>query len=395
MNLHAAQKEIRRLIKAGNAVLLGGSSGLGKSSICIEEFERLKREGLKTGVRWGLGTIFAATQTPPDLIGYQYKGQRDFGDGKIVPVTEATVPLWCLSVPHTMIVQDAAGNDQIVHDPGGMPAWMYDKYFLIIEEYGQGEGDTKRALAEIFLKGGTPPWYMPEGSVRIGCTNMGIRYGVSKDFDFCIARRTAINVQGDIDITLNYLDKPYVHNGRKWLTMPVMKAWAKAHPETVFEAEPKEQGPWCMPRTLCDADRYLQICAEENNGDVPLDDAYIAETLAGIVGQGAASSIMGHLQFRLQLPAYEDVVKDPTGTPVPDRPDLKMLMAYEMAHRTKKDDLAPVITYMQRLPKDMAVTYVTALLRRDYKGVISEPAMQGWISKNAALVSIINALSQN
>lgn len=381
MNLHAAQREMRRLIRAGSAVLLAGSSGLGKSSICIEEFERFKAEGAAKGETWGLGVIFAATQTPPDLIGYQFKGSKDFGDGTQVPITEPSVPLWMISVPH--------GND-----PGGKPAWMYNKFFLIIEEYGQGEGDTKRALAEIFLNGGTPPWYLPPGSVRVGCTNMGARYGVSKDFDFCIARRTLLNIQGDINITLQYMDKPYARQGRVWQTLPVTKAWAATHAETVFEPEPKEQGPWCMPRTLCDADRYVQCAAEDNGGVIPVDDPYLIESIAGTMGMGAATSYVGHMQFKLTLPSYADVVKDPGGTPVPDRADLKMLMAYELAHHTQKQDLAAVITYMQRLPKDMAVTYVSAVLRRDYKSLINEPALQGWISKNASLVSIIASLSQ-
>jgi hypothetical protein len=37
----------------------------------------------------------------------------------------------------------------------------------------------------------------------------------------------------------------------------------------------------------------------------------------------------------------------------------------------------------------MGVTYISSLLRRDYKGIINQPAMQAWINKNAALVSII------
>lgn len=382
MNLHAAEREMRRLVRAGNAVLLMGSSGLGKSSIALKLFEEFKEAGAANGESWGLGIIFAATQTPPDLIGYQFKGERDFGDGKKITVTDPSIPLWMISVPH--------GND-----PGGKPASMYDKFFLIIEEYGQGEGDTKRALAEVFLNGGTPPWYLPPGSVRVGCTNMGARYGVSKDFDFCIARRTAITIQGDIDILLKYLDKPYIKQGKIWQTLPVTKAWASTHAEIVFEPEPKEQGPWCMPRTLCDADRYLQACAEDDpKQNIPVDDPYIAETLAGIIGQGAATSLMGHLQFKLQLPSYDEVIADPKGTAVPDRADLKMLMAYEMAHHTKKEHLTEAITYIQRLPKDMNVTYISALLRRDYKGLINESAMQGWISKNASLVSIIASLSQ-
>jgi hypothetical protein len=285
-----------------------------------------------------------------------------------------------LSVPH--------GDD-----PGGKPAYMYDKFWLVIEEYGQGEADVKRAMAEIFLNGGTAPWYLPPGSVRIGCTNVGSRYGVTKDFDFCIARRSRINITGDINILLPFLDKPYEKHGRVWQTMPVMKSWAATHPEIVFEAEPKEQGPWCMPRTLCDADRYLQCVMDENGGAIPTDGGTI-ETLSGIIGMAATQSLIGHLQFRLELPSYAEIVADPDNTPVPKKADLLLLMAYELAGYTQIPDLAACIKYIQRLPKDMAVTYVSSLLRRDYKNIINTPAMQGWINKNAALVSIIASLSQ-
>ena len=47
-----------------------------------------------------------------------------------------------------------------------------------------------------------------------------------------------------------------------------------------------------------------------------------------------------------------------------------------------------------KMAKDMAVTFISALLRRDYKGVINAPAMQAWINKNATLISVISSLSQ-
>lgn len=385
MNIVEAQREMRCLIESGEAVILMSGSGMGKSSILLAEFEHQKAEGAKKGEKWGLGIIFLATQTPPDLIGYQFKGEReyDLGEGKKLQttVTDPSVPLWFISAAH--------GDD-----PGGKPAFLYDKFFLIIDEYGQGEADTKRAAAEIFLKGGTSPWYLPPGSVRVAATNEGSRYGVTKDFDFCIARRAVLKISPDINPLLEFMDKPYVHQGRVWHTTGVVKFWAKRHPEIVFESEPKEQGPWCMPRTLCDADRYLQVKAKYNNGTIPTDASTI-ETLSGIIGMAATMSLVSDIQFRLELPSYEDVVKDPGATPVPDKPDMKMLMAYEMAHQTQVPDLAAVITYLQRFPKDMAVTYVTSLLRRDYRNFVNTPAMQGWIAKNAALVSVISSLAQN
>lgn len=377
MNLIQARNEVFALAEAGNAALLQSSSGIGKSQMVYSIFEEIRDRDAAKGISWGFGTIFAATQTPPDLIGYQFKGERDFTlkDGTVrhVTVTEPSVPLWMISTE-------------------GKPAFMYDKFFLLIDEYGQGDGDVKRAVAEIFLNGGTSPWYLPPGSIRVACTNQGARYGVSKDFDFCIARRCLLNIDGDPDIWLNYADKPYRHQGKMWQTTPVIKAWAKQNPQILFEPEPKEQGPWCNPRQLCAVDRYLQTKWElQGNQDI---DPTSTSTIAGMIGQGAAQSLLGHLQFMLELPSYADVIADPDKCAVPSRADLQMLMAYQLAGYAKAEHLGECITYIQHLPKDMAVTFISSLLRRDYRGIINQPAMQSWINKNATLISVISSLSQ-
>jgi hypothetical protein len=229
--------------------------------------------------------------------------------------------------------------------------------------------------------------------VRIAATNQGSRYGVSKDFDFAIARRFMLDIEGDIEVTLSYMDKPYNWQGKTWNTLPVTKLWAKQHPEVVFEPEPKEQGPWCNPRQLCAVDRYIQTMWQQK-GTQEIDE-HMTQVIAGGIGMPACQSLLGHFQFLIDLPQYEDVVADPANTPVPNKADLQMLMAYQLAALTKKADLAPCIQYIQKLPKDMGVTYITALLRRDYRGIINEPAMQAWINKNAALVSVVSALAQS
>lgn len=385
MNILDARRETMALIEAGNAALWQSGSGLGKSSTAFDMFCELRDRDAPQGIRWGYGQIFAATQTPPDLIGYQFKGEKTYDVMDLstqqpvqrqITVTDPSVPLW-------MMMTDGKGGPV-------MPAFMFDRCFLVIDEYGQGEGDVKRAVAEIFLNGGTAPWYLPAGSVRLACTNQGARYGVSKDFDFCIARRCLIEIEGDIEVTLRYMDKPYYYQGKQWQTTPVIKAWAAQNPQIVFEPEPEKQGPWCNPRQLCAVDRYLQTkWAMQGNQDI---EPTSMSVIAGMIGMPAATSLLSHLEFLTQLPSYQDVISDPANVAVPTRADLQMLMAYQMAGYTQVQDLAPCIQYIQRLPKDMGVTYISSLLRRDYKGIINQPAMQAWINKNASLVAVISSL---
>src|SRR6185436_10226492 len=118
MNLRDAEEETLASIEAGNAVLLSSPSGWGKSQKILQIFKRLQEEN--PGQTWGFGCIFLATQTPSDLIGCQFKGEKVFSlaDGQQVKytVTDPSFPLWMLDVFT------------------GKPACMFDRFFLLLEE---------------------------------------------------------------------------------------------------------------------------------------------------------------------------------------------------------------------------------------------------------------------
>lgn len=380
MNINEALTETKILHECGQAALWVSGSGMGKSQQAVAYARGWCEEGTAQGVKRGFSITFLATHTPPDVVGYKFKGERDVivdvdADGKPitkkVTVDDASCPLWFVSTE-------------------GKPAFCYDEFMIIFDEFGQAELDVKRSAAEIALSGGTPPWYAPNHRCLM-LTNEGARYGVSKTFDFIIARQTRIDIKPDIEALLTHMNKPYSHRGLQWHVMGVTKAWAAANPTVVFENEPEQQGPWCNPRQLYAVDRYLQRkFALSGNQEV---DSRALEVISGTIGMPATTSLVSHLQFRLQLPSYDAVVADPMGTEVPSKPDLQMLMAYELSSYVKAADLTPVIAYIGRLPKDMAVTFVSSLLGRDYKQMVNAPAMQAWISKNAALVSVISSLA--
>lgn len=380
MIMKQLRKHVLADVAAGNAVELISSSGRGKSDFCWSLFEHACKSYPNMTV--GYTDLFLATQTPPDLIGYQFKGSAEYA-GVHYARSEASIPLWM--------------QTKFVRTPGHeikkqvMPAWGCDLMVLILDEYGQGEADVKRASAQLFLKGELGPWALPPFSYRIACSNKGARYGVTKDFDFVINRKSTYKITDDYDSWADWADRGYSHEGIKWEIMPVTRAFAKQNPTVLFEDEPKEQGPWCTPRSLCATDRYLQVI-ERVNGRIDTKDPAVQEGVAAKIGVPAAGQYMGFLQFRIELPQYEEVIADPDKTPVPGKPDMQMLMAYELASRTQKPHLAEVIKYVQRMPKDLAITYVSSLIRRDATFIV-EPAMAAWSNKNAPLLAMIMSLS--
>lgn len=382
MNLRTVFKHLTANIEAGNASILKGPPGIGKTDLMGKVAHWMVQQN--PGKRVGMSCFFMATQSPIGFTGLPWKGEREW-EGKKWTVTDPAIPQWFMAT-------DLATGEV-------RPASLFDTVLLIIEEWGQGGPETKRAGAEVLRAGGTPPFYLPPGSPRIASTNVDARDGVTKEFDFIIGRRGEFEITGDVDVWVeDFADKPYQWQGKSWNVMPFTKAWAKNHPDILFESKPEKQGPWCNPRTLTAADRYTQVMMEHNGGEAPINDSGFVETIAGHCGMNMAVSYVGELQFLIELPSYEDIVKDPVGTPVPGKADLQMLMAYTLAGRCKAGDLPQVIEYMTkkttpRMPQDMAMTFVSSLLRRDYKGMLAEPAMQAWVGKNAAMLTVINALS--
>jgi hypothetical protein len=277
------------------------------------------------GKKVGLSTIFMATQSPIGFSGLPWKGTLNYG-GKDYTITDPAIPQWYIAM------------DLNTGEVG--PADQFDRVLLVIEEWGQGDAETKRAGAELLNAGGAGKFYLPKGSFRLALSNNDTRDGITKEFDFVINRRSQYTITGDVDVWIeDFADKPQDDAGRQWLVSPVTKAWAKQHPEILFEAKPKEQGPWCTPRSLTMADRYAQVMAEMNlqaPGQMPIEDTGFVEGLVGKIGMPAATSLITHMRFQLELPHYEDVVADPTGTEVPTKPDLMMLMAYELG-RARQD----------------------------------------------------------
>jgi len=392
MHLRSAFKFVQANFMAGNAVELSSDPGVGKTDMAghIAKWWLGYCRSKKPDARVGMSVCFIATASPISATGLMWKSNKTWtnpvtGNEVNYTVTDPAIPLWFMAVDL---------------ETGEMrPASTFDSVFLVLEEWGQGSPEAKRAFAEILRAGGTPPFYLPNnplfGSPRLALSNFGTQAGVPKNFTFIINRRAEGRVVGDYDIWHDdFAEKPYLWQGRTWQVQGISKLWAKKNPGILFEPVPKVQGPWCTARSYTAQDRFVQMATELNNGVIPLDDPWFIEGCAGHCGTPQSQSYLSFLKFQLDLPAYEDVVMDPTGTEVPSKADMMMLMAYELAGKAQREDIGPVLQYIDRLPRDFAITFTKSLLRRDARSFLNQPTMAAWIARNAYLVSVIGSLTK-
>lgn len=351
-------------IDSGIAVQLLSAPGVGKSEFI--EYDLIPYLSKRDGFQWGFATAFLATYTPPDLLGYMFKGDKDFGDGEQVTVTEPTLPLWMLTSE-------------------GKPTWHYKRGILLLDEYGQGEADVKRASAELLRAKQLGPWKLGgqhrEGWGVVACSNRsGDRSGVTKEFDFVINRRREYEITPNIEDWLDWADK----NDVSYVT----KAFAKDHPHLLFpEKVPDKQGPWMTARSLTMLDKSMRV-KEKRTGQFP-DDAQTVEGAQGLIG-AATAPFFAHVRLAREMPKFEEIAKSPMTVKVPEKSDAQMLVVYNLAHRVDDKTLEPVIKYIERMPKEFAVTFAKSASKRD-NTLIMHPAMRQWTMTNASLMAALSA----
>lgn len=347
-------------IDCGISTELKSSPGRGKSEFVRDLVAKLSK---RDGKQWGFATCFLATMTPSDLMGYMVPTKMD--NGTLASVF--TIPPWMLTPPTK-------------EHPKGQNINDFERGIVFLDEFGQGDGDTKKSAAELFLNRQIGPHRLHDGIAVIAASNgKGDRSGVTKDFDFVINRRMEIEITDDLASWIDWATNAGV--------MPLSIAFAQQNPQIVFSpGVPEKQGPWTTPRSLVMADRILQTKAKRNNGEIPTDPATM-EAMQGILGAGAAQ-YFAFVKLELEMPKYDEIVKSPAKCRLPTKPDAQMLVAYNLAHRVLLKDAGPVVEYMERMPKEFAVTFATTACKKQ-PGLVTTAAFSAWAKQNSSLMAAI------
>lgn len=367
MNLNELTRLAPALLRSPVSRLLSSQPGMGKTQFASGLADIMSE---MHGEPCGFARIFAPTANPIDIMGYTKLMEREF-DGVTYPVSEHTMPGWFRC------------TDETGHDGLGVPiTHRYKRGILIIEEYGQGEVECKKMFANLFLERQIGPWRLPDGWRVWGTTNAANhRSGVTKDFDHAINRRNLILITPDLQSWKDWAFRRQLH--------PDFITFGDQNSSILFSELPEKQGPFCTPRSLELAEIDLRAMSSDGVS-LPTDSAAV-EITSGTIGVAAAAQLMTTLRLGLEMPRYEEIVKNPSNVKVPSKPDAQMLVCYRLAAQVSKDDAAPVIEYMQRMPKEFAITFARAATNRD-KSLITTKAFHNWCAANASLVVVLQSV---
>lgn len=356
MKFSTILKRMTGWYESGKCVYLKSPPGRGKTSVLASAPAMI---GAKLGKNLGLVIINGPLLTPADSIGYLIP--KAVGDHVESIYTE---PFWYRT-------REGKRLDE------------YDGGIIVVDEMDKADVDVKKVIGEAALSGRLGPHVLPAGwIVWMAGNRQKDRSGSTKELDHLINRRMEIDVTDDVESWNDFALK----HGVSGISM----AFANQNLQIVFsEGVPEKQGPWCTPRSLVEADDYMRVLARDNGGVIP-NDPETLEEISGMIGEAAAAQLFAFIKIAEKMPKYEDIVKDPAGSKLPQQPDEQMLVCYTLAGRTDKADVAPVVQYMERMPKEFGVVFAKALVNRDHMLVV-HPAIHAWLSRNASLMAALSA----
>lgn len=355
MKLSTFLKKSVSYYTSGKCIYLRSAPGRGKTTTIVDARKYIASA---TAKRLGLVVISGPLLTPADTVGYLVPVKHD--DGRVE--SQYTDPFWWRTEE-------------------GLRLEEYDGGIIFIDEADKMDVDVKKVVGEMALSGRCGPHRLPPGwVVWMAGNRQGDRSGSTKELDHLINRRFEIDVTDDVKGWEEWCLRNAVH--------PTIVAFGVQNPQIVFAQElPKEQGPFCTPRSLI-ATGELLVTDASNDGNLPTDDDAVEMAAAGI-GKAAAAQLFATIRLESELPKYEDIVKAPATAKLPAAPDAQMLGCYQLASRVETGTLAAVIQYIERMPADFAATFAKAACTR-VRMFAAHPAMMDWTKRNNTLMSTLN-----
>jgi hypothetical protein len=357
MKLSTFSKMATPIYLSGKCAYLRSAPGRGKTT-CVKD--AVPKIAAELGKRLGFVLINGPLLTPADTVGYLVPVKKP--DGTVE--SSYTLPFWWRT----------EDNEKLEAYEGGV---------IFIDEADKMDIDVKKVVGEMALSGRCGPHILPPGwVVWMAGNRQGDRSGSTKELDHLINRRFEIDVTDDI---LGWEQWAIKNN-----VAPTIIAFAVSNPQIVFpDSLPKEQGPFCTPRSLVAVGELLGTLAG-NEGKIPVSDDAVELAAAGI-GQAAAAQLFATIKLESELPDIAAVIGNPGSAKLPKAPDAQMLVCYKLASLTDQDNIDPVITYVERLPADFSATYAKAVVTR-HAMLAAHPAMLAWCRRNSGLMSILASL---
>lgn len=157
---------------------------------------------------------------------------------------------------------------------------------------------------------------------------------------------------------------------------PVLIQFVRYRPNLLSDFDPnRPYGVNPTPRSWATVDKI--------DATLPAD-LFFAEC-AGSVGEGAAAEYVAFRKIYAALVAFEDVVMNPKGTPIPEDLAAQYAIVGSLSHNTTVGNVDRVAEYVERMPSDFGVMYWMDA-RKKTPALKGTKAFMKWATANANVI---------
>lgn len=203
--------------------------------------------------------------------------------------------------------------------------------------------------------------------------------------------------------TLGRIVKVEVHkpNAQQWLSWavnndiaPEVCAWVERTPQVLASyRDPGEaENPYIFqpkrPNVAYVSPRSLETASTLVKNRQHFDKDALICALKGAIGESGARDMQAFIEFADQLPHFNAILKDPTGTPVPASAGACCLIAFGAIQKVTAENISAFMTYLQRMAPEWQSVFCINIARTPAKQAVafSSRAFAEWVGKNQDLL---------
>lgn len=174
---------------------------------------------------------------------------------------------------------------------------------------------------------------------------------------------------------------------------PVAKAFAITFPQIFAEYSPestsnpyihkpgKVTDQFVTPRSFADVACHLMWKKEEFG-----DEFLFHSVIEGLIGKAAATELITFINCDAELPRTNEIVENPTKTPLPKDQVGKLVLTYRLASQVNAETLNPICEYMERISGEQLALFTHLIMNQGRTvGLIPKLMANGVSQKTTAI----------
>ncbi len=257
---------------------------------------------------------------------------------------------------------------------------------VMLDELLKANKLLKIMFTRLMLERTVGDWPLPEGSVVFATSN-NQSDGVGDSIEGHVGNR----------VSVVRLSKPTANEWLLWATEnrihSSIRAWVALTKEALrsYIEDGQAENPYIFNPTRGTVSYVSPRSLEKASYLVTdrTDDDFVAAALAGTVGQSAAQSMAAFLSLEREIIHTKDVLKDPLGCRLPEKPAATFMMMFNAVDDIEtQDDLTAFMQFLDRIgSREVESVFFTMLVqnKRTVRLAKGNKRVTEWASKNIEL----------